>query len=288
MQNIISLDVEDYASADRWRPARGRSTVSPRVVDDTRRVLELFDTMGVRATCFVLGRVAAAVPELVREIAERGHEVASHGYAHLRMRFLTPQAFGEDLRASLAVLQDALGYPVHGFRAPGFSLSAQERWAFPIMASCGLTFDSSIRVTWPFGLAAGRRLIAAAAAVGIREIPGFRVGIGRVALPLGGGAILGLLPGWTTAWGIRRLNRAGFPVPLYLHSYDITVGADEPWERGTWIGRLGMRLFLALQSVGRRRLAGRLQAAAAVGGVTPVGGYLDRRDRVLLGGSTQR
>ena len=116
----MSVDVEDYfqvSAFDRVVSRADWTELESRVVANTHRLLELFDRHGVRATFFVLGWVAERFPALVREIAGRGHEVASHGYHHQLVYTLTPEQFREDVRRAKAALEDAAG--VRRDRIPG-------------------------------------------------------------------------------------------------------------------------------------------------------------------------
>ncbi|MBI1366533.1 MAG: DUF3473 domain-containing protein [Alphaproteobacteria bacterium] len=142
----MSVDVEDYFQV--WAFS---SVISPdswdgfplRVGESTQRVLELFDRHGAKGTFFVLGWVAERAPWLVREIASRGHEVASHGYGHAKVFDQSPGAFREDARRAKALLEDLSGAPVIGYRAPGFSIDRRSPWAYEILASLGYLYSSS-------------------------------------------------------------------------------------------------------------------------------------------------
>src|SRR5207248_2361435 len=99
---------------------------------------------GVRSTFFVLGWVAQRFPHLVQRIAERGHEIASHGYAHRLIYDQTPERFREDVRRAKGVLEDAAGVAVHGFRAPSYSVTPRSLWALDILIEEGHLYDASI------------------------------------------------------------------------------------------------------------------------------------------------
>ena len=136
----ISVDVEDWpqSSWDRSLP------ITERAAHNTRRVLALLDRAGVRATMFVLGKLAERFPELVREIDAAGHEVASHGYGHEEIFKQTRDEFAADLRRSKDFLEQTIGKPVVGFRAPDFSIVGGSLWALEVLAEQGFRYDSSI------------------------------------------------------------------------------------------------------------------------------------------------
>jgi len=96
------------------------------------------------ATCFVLGTVAEAFPELVREIHAAGHEVATHGYSHQLLYKLTVEQFRADVQRSVELLESITDEPVRGYRAPYFSVTRRSRWALEVLAQCGLRYDSSL------------------------------------------------------------------------------------------------------------------------------------------------
>src|SRR4051794_34541573 len=113
--NAMSVDVEDYLHVWALSPAIPRERWDDwpsRVAASTRRVLALLDTAGVKATFFVLGWVAQRHGNLVREIVEGGHELASHGWHHQKVAELSPQAFRQDVRDTRRLLEDLGGVAV--------------------------------------------------------------------------------------------------------------------------------------------------------------------------------
>ncbi len=142
----MSVDVEDYFQVWAFSSVIARSSwdgFSSRVGDATRRTLDLFDRTGTRATFFALGWVAEREPGLMREIAARGHELASHGYDHAKVFDQTPDEFRADIAKAKAILEDAAGERVIGYRAPGFSIDARTPWAHEILRETGHLYSSS-------------------------------------------------------------------------------------------------------------------------------------------------
>ena len=147
LRGALSVDVEEYFHAwalstviqpDDW------SGCPSRVEYAMHRVLDLFATTGVTATCFVLGWVAERRPALVRAIVEAGHELASHGYGHAKVSEQPRDAFRDDVHRARGVLEDIGGVPVSGYRAPSFSIGAEQWWAFSILAEAGYRYSSSL------------------------------------------------------------------------------------------------------------------------------------------------
>src|SRR4051812_31211122 len=108
MKNVMSIDVEDWFcvyNLSRQIPYSDWGKCESRVEGNTLRLLDLFGKHKVEATFFVLGWVAERFPALVKEIENRGHEVASHGYSHRLLTMMTPEEFRSDLQRSLDILR---------------------------------------------------------------------------------------------------------------------------------------------------------------------------------------
>lgn len=147
MLNALTIDVEDYFQVSAFEKCVRRNdwdSYPLRVEGNTRRILDILDEFRVHATFFVLGWVAEKRPALVREIAQRGHEVASHGYGHQRVYKQSRDDFRCDIRWSKAVLEDLTGTPVIGYRAPSYSISLDSLWAFDELLEAGYQYDSSV------------------------------------------------------------------------------------------------------------------------------------------------
>lgn len=232
--NALTIDVEDYyhvsafdgvVSRDQW------DQLPSRVVDNTSRLLDLLAEHEVRATFFVLGWVAERHPALVRRIAALGHEVASHSYWHRLVYELTPDGFREDLARARAVLEDAAGVRVLGFRAPSYSVTARSLWALDVLMDEGYTFDASI---FPihhdrYGIPDAPRHPHLIERDGgsLVEIPASTVRAGGMNWPIAGGGYFRLLPYAWTRWGIARVNaRERRAVVFYLHPWEIDP--DQP------------------------------------------------------------
>ncbi|MDZ7628782.1 MAG: XrtA system polysaccharide deacetylase [Parvularculaceae bacterium] len=142
----MSVDVEDYFQVWAFSGVIKRGdwdSYGLRAEDNTRRLLDLFDASNAKATFFTLGWVAERAPRLMRDIAARGHEVASHGYDHKKVFDQTPDEFRADLLKTKAILEDTSGAHVRGFRAAGFSIDGRSPWAHEILAETGHDYSSS-------------------------------------------------------------------------------------------------------------------------------------------------
>ena len=134
--NALTIDVEDYYQVRAFETQISRrdwDRYPSRVEANTEAMLELFDAAQVHATFFVLGWIAERYPNLVRTIAARGHEIASHGYHHTSVSAQSPEAFRADVRRTRRLLEDISGTAVRGYRAANFSIGRQTAWAFAVL-----------------------------------------------------------------------------------------------------------------------------------------------------------
>ncbi len=256
--NAMSIDVEDYFHVsvfDGLVPRAAWDRMESRVVANTDRVLAIFDEFEVRATFFVLGWVGERHPDLVRRIAARGHEVASHGYAHRLIYDQTRSAFRDDVRRAKALLEDASGRRVSGYRAPSYSITPRSLWALDILLEEGHEYDASIfpirhdrygipvSGRAPYVLERGRGSLV--------EVPGSTTRVGPLNLPVAGGGYFRLLPYRWTSWGLSRINRLERrPAVFYLHPWELDP--DQPRLHAGRLGRFRHYRNLA-ETAGRLR-----------------------------------
>jgi polysaccharide deacetylase family protein (PEP-CTERM system associated) len=219
---LLSVDFEDWHQLVRRRVGvAGWEQPGPALERQTDALLGLFDELGARATFFVLGMAARAHPQLVRRVAERGHEIGCHGDAHLPVHRQTPEEFAADLRAAKATIEAQAGRTPVGYRAPAFSITRSSGWAYDVLAREGFTYDASQHDspalrdraaptdTSPHRLDAG--LWEFPIAVWRLEHVGARV-------PVGGASYWQLLP---TPVLLKGLDRAGSLAGLYLHPNEL-------------------------------------------------------------------
>jgi len=242
--NAMSIDVEDYFHVsvfDGIVPRTEWASMESRVVGNTGRLLDIFDEFEVKSTFFILGWVGERYPELVKSIAERGHEIASHGYAHRLVYDQTRGAFRDDVSRARRILEDASGSPVTGFRAPSYSITPRSLWALDVLIEEGYKYDSSI---FPirhdrYGIPVSHRRPYRIDRTGgsLIEVPGSTTRVGPMNLPVAGGGYFRLLPYWWTRWGIARVNQLERrPVVFYLHPWEIDP--DQPRLKTGRLGRI--------------------------------------------------
>lgn len=214
------LDVDSAPAPSEW----DRQPV--RVERNTHVLLDHLDRAGVRGTFFFLGWVGGRQPELVREVARRGHEVACHGHQHVMAYRVGRSAFREDARRAKRVLEDILGAEVAGYRAAGFSITEKTPWAFDELAAAGFRYDSSMFPArrghggFPGGLAFPHRIVGPEGGT-LLEFPIAPLQLGPLKVPFSGGGYLRLLPAPFVRSFARRTLARGIPVNVYVHPREV-------------------------------------------------------------------
>jgi polysaccharide deacetylase family protein (PEP-CTERM system associated) len=227
----MTCDVEDYFQVSAFAPFVGRDTWHARecrVEANMERILALFGDAGVKATFFTLGWIAERYPNMVRAIVDQGHELASHGYSHLRASDQGRAEFAQDIRRSKRLLEDIGGHEVIGYRAPSFSIGQDNLWALDTLLEAGYRYSSSI---YPirhdhYGMPdAPRFAFYPSGPDGLLEVPITTVRLMQRNLPAGGGGYFRLLPYTLSRWMMERVNRVdGEPAIFYFHPWELDPG----------------------------------------------------------------
>jgi polysaccharide deacetylase family protein (PEP-CTERM system associated) len=230
---VFSIDVEDWfqvSAFDRHVDRARWGDYESRVVRNTERVLALLGEAGARGTFFTLGWVAERFPALVRAIVDGGHEIASHGYWHQRIRTLSESAFRDDVRRARAVLEDASGRAVTGYRAPSFSLTDDVPWAARVLVEEGYRYDSS---RFPiarrgYGTASGDHAphLIHTPSGPLAEYPPAVWRVAGQRVPVAGGGWFRQLPLPVIRRGLAAVLAEGMPAVFYIHPWEIDP--DQP------------------------------------------------------------
>ena len=144
---ILTFDIEDWFHILDHRTTRDVSDwerYEPRINENLDRILELLSAGRTRATFFCLGWMGEKHPAVIKKITAAGHEVGSHGYSHQLLYDQHRKELCLDLRHSLKILEDLTGQPVRYYRAPGFSIKEENKWAFEVLVEQGIEVDCSI------------------------------------------------------------------------------------------------------------------------------------------------
>jgi polysaccharide deacetylase family protein (PEP-CTERM system associated) len=244
----MSVDVED------WFHDGGLAVAEPvgrRVERNTDLLLEYFAAAGARATFFVLGAVAEQHPALVRRIAAAGHEIASHGHGHQHLERQLWREFRADVERARRVLEDVVGAPVQGYRAPYFAIRAGVRWPLEQIAEAGYAYDSSILASdRPPGLELVSPRVPYRHHNGLWEVPVAVLQLFRFwHLPAASGWGLRVLPPRLLRHGLQRFEREVGAGVFYVHPWELDPDSPTAPGAARWLLRLG-----------RERLAPRLAA----------------------------
>jgi polysaccharide deacetylase family protein (PEP-CTERM system associated) len=235
--NAMTIDVEDYFQVSAFAPHISRDSWDRRecrVEKNVDRILAMLEEHHASATFFTLGWIAERYPQLVRHIVDGGHELASHGYAHLRASDQTPVEFREDVVRSKKLLEDIGGVEVKGYRAPSFSIGRDNLWALDMLIEAGYRYSSSI---YPvahdhYGMPdAPRFAFRAGKDSQLVEVPPTTVRFMGRNVAASGGGYFRLLPYGLSRSFLRRVNRTdGQPCVFYFHPWEIDPG--QPRQRG--------------------------------------------------------
>jgi polysaccharide deacetylase family protein (PEP-CTERM system associated) len=258
---LLSVDFEDWHQLMHRRVGvPDWDQPGPALERQTNATLDLLDELRARATFFVLGMTARWRPALVAQIAQRGHEIACHGYAHRPVHTQAPREFAADLRAARELLTDITGTAPVGYRAPAFSITRDVTWAYEVLAAEGFAYDSSQhdspRIRHRVSPASAEpHLMALSEGHSLWEFPIAVWHLGRLALPVGGGTYWGVMPAGLIC---RGLYACGPHAGLYLHPHELD---DQPLAAAlpASVGR-GQRLRAAVRV--RQREAVRRRAPA--------------------------
>ena len=229
--NAMTVDVEDYYHVSAFEKQFSRKDwdkLPQRVERNTYRLLDLFDAHGCKGTFFILGAVGERYPQLLKDIHNRGHEVASHGYAHERATTQTREEFKADVERSKKHLEDTIGEQITGYRAPSFSIDESNEWAFEVLTELGFQYSSS---TYPvkhdlYGTPHWPRF-KYNRPEGIIEIPVPTLKLAGKQIPIGGGGYFRLYPTMVAHKLVDKyLAKEQQPYSFYFHPWEIDP--DQP------------------------------------------------------------
>ena len=278
VRNALTVDVEDYFHVAALAPNVHRDSWASResrVVDNTQKLLAIFEQYDVRGTFFVLGWVAEKYPQLVRDIAARGHEIACHGFSHRLVYEQSPKEFYEETLRAKDLLEDITGSGVDGYRAASYSIVRESLWALDILVELGFVYDSSIFPVHHdrYGIPNAERVphrMSTPKGKSIVEWPLATAKIWGCRLPVAGGGYFRLLPYWLSRWGLASINRRELrPFVFYLHPWEIDPA--QPRVSASWLSRFRHYTNLGKCEGRLRRLLGEFQFGTARDGLVQLG-----------------
>jgi polysaccharide deacetylase family protein (PEP-CTERM system associated) len=276
--NALTVDVEDYFHVAALAPNIHRDSWTSResrVVGNTQKLLSIFEQFDIRGTFFVLGWVAERYPQLVRDIASRGHEIACHGYSHRLVYEQSPEEFHEETLRAKNLLEDITGSAIAGYRAASYSIVRESLWALDILVELGFVYDSSIfpvrhdRYGIPNAERVPHRLTTPNKKI-IVEWPLSTAKALGFTLPVAGGGYFRLLPYWLTHWGLSSINRRERrPFIFYLHPWEIDP--EQPRVAASRLSQFRHYTNLGKCEERLRRLLGEFRFGTARDGLVQLG-----------------
>lgn len=248
--HIFTVDVEEYFQVGVFDGIVSRTQwdgMPSRVEASVETLLDLLARRGAVGTFFTLGWIADRRPQVVRRIAEAGHEIASHGWWHRRVNTLTVDEFRQDVRESKAILEDVAGSSVVGYRAPNFSITPGHEWAFDVLIEEGYRYDSSLfpirRPGYGYPEAPPLPYLIYRPTGTLCELPLATTLLGGVRVPAAGGAYFRYFPYALTRRAFREHTEGGIPGLFYIHPWELDP--NQPRLRAPLISR--MRHYHGLQ-----------------------------------------
>ena len=189
------------------------------------KLLQLLADTENKATFFWLGWLAERMPKLVKKCANAGHEIASHGYAHVLAYQVGSNKFSKDIYKAKRILEDTIGKSVRGFRAPGFGITEKSKWAFDKIKEAGYEYDASI-----FPSAHGHggmrtsKLGPYFLYTKFGKLPEIPVSVFEVfgkRLNFFGGGYLRIAPIGLIHFGIKKIRESQQPLIIYVHPREV-------------------------------------------------------------------
>jgi polysaccharide deacetylase family protein (PEP-CTERM system associated) len=252
--NALTIDVEDYFQVSALAPYIARTEWDSRecrVERNVNRILAILNECGARATFFTLGWVAARYPQLVRDIVNEGHELASHGFDHERASDQDATHFYDDIARAKQTLEEISGVSVRGYRAPSFSIGAENPWAFDCIRQAGYEYSSSV---YPirhdhYGMPDAPRF-AHHVHENLLEVPVTTARLFHHNWPAGGGGYFRLMPYRVSHWLLNHVNTIDRqPAVFYFHPWEIDPA--QPRIRGIGV-KTRFRHYVNLKRTERR------------------------------------
>jgi len=223
--NIISFDIEEWYIEKKFYSGRGEKY---QLFDSyLYRILDILDSLQLKATFFCVGKIAKDFTYVIKRISERGHEIGCHSNEHLWLTKMTPIQLREDTKEAIASLQDVSGQPVISYRAPAFSIGEKNKWAIEILAECGIERDSSIYpATRDFGgfnsFPTNNPVIIEYNGIQMKEFPIALAHIGGKHIAFSGGGYFRFFPLWYIK---QKMQKSDYFI-AYFHIGDLIHNQD--------------------------------------------------------------
>jgi polysaccharide deacetylase family protein (PEP-CTERM system associated) len=235
--NAMSIDVEDYFQVSAFEPYVAKNqwdNLPHRVENNTYKILDILGDKQIKATFFTLGWIAERYPSIVKRIVSDGHELACHGYEHIRVTEQTPDQFRSDVYKAKNILEELSGKEIKGYRAASYSIGASNLWALNVLQELGFKYSSSI---YPvkhdlYGMPEAPRFIFEPIQnFDFKEIPITTIRLGHKNWPCGGGGFFRFYPYALSKWALNRVNQQEQQSAIfYFHPWEID--SKQPRQKG--------------------------------------------------------
>lgn len=218
--HILTFDTEEWFIEKTFKG--GRLEKYCQYDDMLSWILDVLDEYHLKATFFCVGELAVQFPDVVRKIAEKGHEIGCHGNRHMWITKMTEKEFAEDTKAAVTSLSNLIGVPIQSYRAPAFSINEKNAWAFEILAENGIKYDCSVFPAdrdfggFPQFKSSVPSLIYKGNCV-LKEFPICPASFGGKPLPFSGGGYFRLIPMMLQEHFIDKMDYVMF----YFHINDL-------------------------------------------------------------------
>ncbi len=231
---VLTIDLEFWYNSEFLKKHLSQEVIlgcSDRIKEEVAPLLKLLAKYNAKATFFVLGSLAEKYPEIIKLIADLGHEIASHGYSHTSLNDLSPTQFEAEIQKTDKILTNIVGKKILGYRAPAFSLNHKTKWALPILQDNGYLYDSSIfpvRVGYyginltPFNpySPSWDKINQVDSNNSFLEIPPAVYNFGPIKIPIAGGIFFRTLPIDLYIALLRNTAKQRIPV-LFFHPHEL-------------------------------------------------------------------
>jgi len=220
---ILTFDLEFWYSSpllENYLP-QNKDSLPDYTEDLIGPILDLLKGYKIKATFFILGKLAEKYPNLIKKIFKMGHELASHGYSHKCLWDLNEESFEDEIRLTNQIIKDITDISVKGFRAPNFSLNKKTNWVLSVLKKNGFQYDSSaFPVKTPLYGDNNTPLTIHKIADSLVEFPPSVFEINRIKFPVGGGFYFRIIPIKLYIYLIKKISRKRIPV-LYFHPHEL-------------------------------------------------------------------
>lgn len=226
----MTFDIEEWFIEKHFR---GDRSYRYKIFDEKlSNLLDALDDHQLKGTFFCLGKIAEEFPQVIRLIADKGHEIGCHSYEHKWLTKMTSEELKCDTQKAIAVLEDVCGKKVVSYRSPAFSIGENNKWAIEILAECGIKYDASIfPAIRDFGgfssFLSNEPCIVEYKGAAVKEFPVCMMSLLGKKTAYSGGGYFRLLPYWMLE---HKMKHSAYVI-CYFHLLDLITDAKRVLTR---------------------------------------------------------